>query len=241
MVGSHSHARELHASHFIPPLLCVHGWDMNTSRICPTFYGSTCIVVATSRYVESFTLLTLSVHVNLAALYIYCAFFEHFQQGHNFVRLINSSCKNLRQGENRKERKVQIEGWQVGIWKIGVKMEGVVKQFEKPRPVRHCSTQACDHLKIRELQQNDPPLHFLQIRLQKYFSQLGFLEGNSTFKVDINWKTQKSITKKCIKCVKLQYCYKNASSRPILCGKGRETLKCVESRRVIEEKYFISS
>ena len=96
MVGSHSHARELHASHFIPPLLCVHGWDMNTSRICPTFYGSTCIVVATSRYVESFTLLTLSVHVNLAALYIYCAFFEHFQQGHNFVRLINSSCKNLR-------------------------------------------------------------------------------------------------------------------------------------------------
>ena len=75
MVGSHSHARELHASHFIPPLLCVHGWDMNTSRICPTFYGSTCIVVATSRYVESFTLLTLSVHVNLAALYIYCAFF----------------------------------------------------------------------------------------------------------------------------------------------------------------------
>ena len=152
----------------------VHGWDMNTSRICPTFYGSTCIVVATSRYVESFTLLTLSVHVNLAALYFYCAFFEHFQQGHNFVRLINSSCKNLRQGENRKERKVQIEGWQVGIWKIGVKMEGVVKQFEKPRPVRHCSTQACDHLKIRELQQNDPPLHFLQIRLQKYFHNWDF-------------------------------------------------------------------
>ena len=41
------------AIHCTDTCATVPGWDMNTRRICPAFYGTACIVASTSWYVEN--------------------------------------------------------------------------------------------------------------------------------------------------------------------------------------------